>query len=48
MDGSQFARESFLHVEKKNITDVIKKVEAQINYSYNDHVMDNFSLRNHP
>lgn len=46
MDGSQFARESLgLHVEKKNISEVIKKVEAQVDYSYNDHVMDNFSLR---
>ena len=46
MDGSKFARESLgLHVEKKNISDVIKKVEAQVDYSYNDHVMDNFSLR---
>ncbi|MCS3527729.1 TonB-dependent copper receptor [Acinetobacter johnsonii] len=46
MDGSQFARESLgLHVEKKNIGEVIKKVEAQVDYSYNDHVMDNFSLR---
>ncbi|MDH1519699.1 TonB-dependent copper receptor [Acinetobacter johnsonii] len=46
MDGSKFARESLgLHIEKKNISDVIKKVEAQVDYSYNDHVMDNFSLR---
>ncbi len=46
MDGSKFARESLgLHVEKKNIGQVIKKVEAQVDYSYNDHVMDNFSLR---
>ncbi|MEG2921705.1 MAG: TonB-dependent copper receptor [Acinetobacter sp.] len=46
MDGSQFARESLgLRFEKKNLTDVIQKVEAQVNYSYNDHVMDNFSLR---
>ncbi len=46
MDGSKFARESLgLRAEKKNITDVIKKVEAQVNYSFNDHVMDNFSLR---
>jgi iron complex outermembrane recepter protein len=46
MDGSQFARESLgLRVEKKNITDVIKKIEAQVNYSFNNHVMDNFSLR---
>ena len=49
MDGSQFARESLgLRVEKKNITDVIKKIEAQVNYSFNDHVMDNFSLRTPP
>ncbi|NNH86741.1 TonB-dependent copper receptor [Acinetobacter terrae] len=46
MDGSQFARESLgLRVEKKNVTDVVKKIEAQVNYSFNDHVMDNFSLR---
>lgn len=46
MDGSKFARESLgLHIEKKNIGEVIKKVEAQVDYSYNDHVMDNFSLR---
>ncbi|MGM7374524.1 TonB-dependent copper receptor, partial [Acinetobacter baumannii] len=43
---SQFARESLgLRFEKKNITDVIKKIEGQVNYSYNDHIMDNFSLR---
>ncbi len=46
MDGSKFARESLgLRVEKKNISDVIKKIEAQVNYNFNDHVMDNFSLR---
>ncbi|WP_334136170.1 TonB-dependent copper receptor [Acinetobacter schindleri] len=46
MDGSQFARESLgLRVEKKNVTDIIKKIEAQVNYNFNDHVMDNFSLR---
>lgn len=46
MDGSQFARKSLgLRFEKKNITEVIQKVEGQVNYSYNDHVMDNFSLR---
>ena len=46
MDGSKFARESLgLHIEKKNVSDVVKKIEAQVDYSYNDHVMDNFSLR---
>lgn len=49
MDGSQFARESLgLRFEKKNLSDVIKKIEGQINYSYNDHVMDNFRLRTPP
>lgn len=49
MDGSKFARESLgLRVEKKNISDVIQKVEGQINYNYNDHVMDNYSLRAQP
>lgn len=49
MDGSQFARESLgLHIEKKNINEVIQKIEAQVDYSYNDHVMDNFRLRTPP
>ncbi|MDM1487341.1 MULTISPECIES: TonB-dependent copper receptor [Acinetobacter] len=49
MDGAEFDRESLgLRVEKKNITDVIKKIEAQVNYSFNDHVMDNYSLRAKP
>jgi len=49
MDGSKFARESLgLHVEKKNINEVIQKIEAQVDYSYNDHVMDNFRLRKPP
>ncbi|MCO8094071.1 TonB-dependent copper receptor [Acinetobacter lwoffii] len=46
MDGSQFARESLgLRVQKQNLTEILKKVEAQVNYNFNDHVMDNFSLR---
>ena len=49
MDGSKFARESLgLRVEKRDISDVIQKVEGQINYNYNDHVMDNYSLRAKP
>ncbi|ENX40839.1 TonB-dependent copper receptor [Acinetobacter courvalinii] len=49
MDGSQFKRESLgLHAEQKNLTDVIKKVEAQVDYSYNNHIMDNFRLRTPP
>lgn len=46
MDGSKFARESLgLRVEKRNVSDVIRKIEAQVNYNFNDHVMDNYSLR---
>lgn len=49
MDGSQFARESLgLRFEQKNINDVISKIEGQVNYSFNDHIMDNFSLRTPP
>lgn len=49
MDGSKFARESLgLRVEKRDVSDVIQKVEGQINYNYNDHVMDNYSLRAKP
>ena len=49
MDGSKFARESLgLHVRKQNLSEVIKEVDAQIDYSYNDHVMDNFRLRTPP
>lgn len=46
MDGSKFARESLgLRAEKRNVTEVIRKIEGQVNYNFNDHVMDNFSLR---
>lgn len=46
MDGSQFARENLgLRFEKKNVTNVIKKIEAQVNNNFNDHIMDNYSLR---
>ncbi|MFB2538522.1 MULTISPECIES: TonB-dependent receptor domain-containing protein [unclassified Acinetobacter] len=46
MDGSQYKRTSYgLNVEKTNITPLISKVEAKVNYNNNDHIMDNFSLR---
>lgn len=46
MDGSKFERESIaLRAEKRHLTDVISKIEAQVSYQFNDHVMDNFSLR---
>lgn len=46
MDGVQFKRKSLgFHAEKKNLTEHIKKIEAQIDYTDNDHVMDNYSYR---
>lgn len=49
LDGSQFARESLgMRFEKSNINAVIKKIEGQVSYNYNDHIMDNFSLRTAP
>ncbi|MCL2022227.1 MAG: TonB-dependent copper receptor [Betaproteobacteria bacterium] len=46
MDGSKFARENLnLRFEKKRISSVIDKIEAQVYYNYIDHVMDNYSLR---
>ncbi len=49
MDGTQFKRESLgLHIQQTNINPVIKKIEAQVDYNYNDHVMDNFRLRPAP
>lgn len=35
-------------LKKKNLSPVIKKLEGQVSYSYNDHIMDNFSLRTPP
>lgn len=49
MDGSQFKRQSLgLRFEKTNISDVIEKIEGQVNYNYNNHIMDNYSLRTPP
>lgn len=46
MDGSKFARESLgLLFHKDNLTEHLTSIEAQVNYNFNDHVMDNFSLR---
>jgi iron complex outermembrane recepter protein len=47
MDGVIFDRDGYgIKFEKKRISDVLRKVEAQYNYNYIDHVMDNYSLRN--
>ncbi|MDR2014866.1 MAG: TonB-dependent copper receptor [Azoarcus sp.] len=46
MDGSKFARENFsLKFEKRNISSLVDKIDARVYYSYVDHVMDNYSLR---
>ncbi|AMO36816.1 TonB-dependent copper receptor [Thauera humireducens] len=46
MDGVRFEREhAGLRFEKRNISSLVRKVEAHAYYSYIDHVMDNFSLR---
>lgn len=46
MDGAQFKRQSLgLHAEKKNLSEHVKKVELQVDYTDNDHIMDNYSYR---
>jgi iron complex outermembrane receptor protein len=46
MDGVKFDRESYgVKFEKSNLTPVLQKIAAQVNYTYIDHVMDNYSLR---
>ena len=46
MDGSQFKRQSIgLLAQQQFDHSVLKNVQARIDYSDNDHVMDNFSLR---
>jgi iron complex outermembrane receptor protein len=46
MDGSKFDRENIgLRFEKRNLSPVVEKFEAQIYRNYIDHVMDNFTLR---
>ncbi|MDE2585278.1 MAG: TonB-dependent copper receptor, partial [Betaproteobacteria bacterium] len=46
MDGVKFARDNLgLKFEKRNISSLVEKVEAQAFYNYVDHVMDNYTLR---
>ena len=46
MDGSSFARENMgVRFDKRNISSVIQRVQAQWYYNYIDHAMDNYSLR---
>lgn len=49
MDGVKFDRENLgLKFEKRRISPLVDKVEAQVYYNYVDHVMDNYSLRAKP
>jgi iron complex outermembrane recepter protein len=46
MDGAHFRRETFgLRFDKKHISQVLERVEAQVYYNEADHVMDNYTLR---
>lgn len=46
VDGSKFDRDNLTaKFEKKNISDLVEKVEALVYYNKVEHVMDNFSLR---
>jgi iron complex outermembrane receptor protein len=49
MDGAQFKRQTLgLRLEKTHLSPYISKLEAQIDYQNNDHIMDNYSLRTPP
>lgn len=46
MDGVKFSRENFgLKFDKKHVSELVDRIEAQVYYNYIDHVMDNFTLR---
>ncbi|WP_127478241.1 TonB-dependent copper receptor [Sulfurivermis fontis] len=46
MDGTKFERENWgVKFERRNVSDVVEKVQAHAYYNYVDHVMDNYSLR---
>ncbi len=46
VDGSKFARDSLgLRFKRDNLSETWKKVEANAYYTYIDHVMDNYHLR---
>lgn len=46
MDGIKFTRENLgLKFDKKHISSLVDRIEAQVYYNYIDHVMDNFTLR---
>lgn len=46
MDGTLFERDHLgLRLQQTHINDVIEKIDLQVNYNFNDHVMDNYGLR---
>ena len=48
MDGTKFLRENYgLKFERRNLSPLLTKLEANAYYNYVDHVMDNYSLRTH-
>lgn len=48
MDGALFDRDAFsIRAEKRNITSWLTELSLNYGYSYVDHVMDNYSYRNH-
>lgn len=49
MDGTKFEREHVgVKFDKRNLSPLVQRIEANIYYSYIDHVMDNYSLRQKP
>ncbi len=46
MDGARFARDNVgLKLDRKDISRLVDRIEAQVYYNYVDHVMDNYSQR---
>jgi iron complex outermembrane receptor protein len=49
MDGSKFDKDAYkIRLSKDEISDVFKNINIQYGYSYTDHVMDNYNLRQEP
>jgi iron complex outermembrane recepter protein len=46
MDGTEFARDNLaVKLDKRRVSSLVERIEAQSYYNYIDHVMDNFSWR---
>lgn len=49
MDGTAFDRTGYgVKFEKRAISPLVEKIEAQVYHNYVDHIMDNYSLRQMP